>query len=449
MLNRQKQLEAQLNDFKKPNRTAALGELMQLVVNNEITISKEKEIANMHCHTFFSFNGYGYSPSAIAWMAKKMGIKFVGIVDFDVLDGVEEFLDACEVVGVRGSAGLETRVFIPQFSKREINSPGEPGISYHMGLGFTSDNICSDSKEILDNMRHRAEERNRGMLIRLNEYLAPLVIDYEKEILPLTPAGNATERHMLTAIVKAVDERIDNPELFWSDKLNISENEIIELKKDLPGFKNIVRKKLMKRGGIGYVQPGPGSFPIVDKVHQMILAGGGLPCITWLDGTTAGEQAMGEMMELMIEKGAVAVNIVPDRNWNIADDEIRLQKVQNLYDFVAMAKENNLPINVGTEMNAYGLKFVDDFNVSELIPVRDAFIDGAYFIYGHSILKRHASFGYQSEWSQNNFKSRKLKNEFYTEIGKRVEPSTASIKKVQQLSSGLSPEEVLQIFIKV
>jgi hypothetical protein len=52
----------------------------------------------------------------------------MGIVDFDVLDGVDEFLDACELVGVRGSAGIETRVFLPEFATREINSPGEPGV---------------------------------------------------------------------------------------------------------------------------------------------------------------------------------------------------------------------------------------------------------------------------------------------------------------------------------
>jgi len=51
----------------------------------------------------------------------------IGIVDFDVLDGVDEFLAACEVAGVRGSAGVETRVFIPEFATHEINSPGEPG----------------------------------------------------------------------------------------------------------------------------------------------------------------------------------------------------------------------------------------------------------------------------------------------------------------------------------
>ncbi len=70
--------------------------------------------------------------------AGSAGFAAVGIVDFDVLDAVDEFLAACDVVGVRGSAGIETRVFIPEFATREINSPGEPGVYYHMGIGFTS-----------------------------------------------------------------------------------------------------------------------------------------------------------------------------------------------------------------------------------------------------------------------------------------------------------------------
>ena len=117
---------------------AALAELAALAEAGQIEIEAEQPAVNMHCHTFFSFNAYGYSPAGLAWLAKKRGWQAAGIVDFDVLDAVEEFLDACEIVGVRGSAGIETRVFISQFATREINSPGEPGVYYHMGIGFTS-----------------------------------------------------------------------------------------------------------------------------------------------------------------------------------------------------------------------------------------------------------------------------------------------------------------------
>ena len=79
----------------------------------------------------------------------------------------------------------------------------------------------------------------------------------------------------------------------------------------------------MKRGGVGYVQPSPEAFPTVAEFHAMIVACGALPCATWLDGTTAGEQAIDELLDLLIGQGAVALNIIPDRNWNIADPETR------------------------------------------------------------------------------------------------------------------------------
>ena len=83
-----------------------------------------------------------------------------GIVDFDVLDAVDEFLAACRQVGLRGCAGFETRVFVKAFATREINSPGEPGVYYHMGIGFTSSQVPEEVAPILADMRARANQRN-------------------------------------------------------------------------------------------------------------------------------------------------------------------------------------------------------------------------------------------------------------------------------------------------
>ena len=96
---------------------------------------------NLHAHSFFSYNGYGYSPSGLAWRGRRAGLCAMGLVDFDVLDGVAEFLGACHALGLRACAGLETRVFVPAFADRVINSPGEPGIAYHMGAGFVSETV--------------------------------------------------------------------------------------------------------------------------------------------------------------------------------------------------------------------------------------------------------------------------------------------------------------------
>ncbi len=177
--------EEQLNSFAGTERRAALNALLGAGSPQPQTT----ETANMHCHTFFSFNAYGLSPTALVWLARQRGYGLMGIVDFDVLDAVDEFLDACDLLAVRGSAGIETRVFVPEFAGREINSPGEPGVLYHMGIGFTTGRVPQHVQPLLANLRRTAEERNRGLIDRVNAYLDPVQIEYEADVLPLTPGG--------------------------------------------------------------------------------------------------------------------------------------------------------------------------------------------------------------------------------------------------------------------
>jgi hypothetical protein len=200
----------------------------------------------------------------------------------------------------------------------------------------------------------------------------------------------------------------------------------------------------MKKGGVGYTQPGPETFPTVEEFHQLILACGALPCATWLDGTSSGEQAMAELLELLIAKGVVALNIIPDRNWNIADPATRQLKLQKLYEVVALAQRLDLPLNIGTEMNSYGQKLVDDFDAPELAPVRQAFLDGAYFIYGHTVAQRAWGRGYQSEWAKANLPTRRERNAFYAELGRSVEPGAEQLARLKRIEAPTAPAKLLK-----
>jgi hypothetical protein len=182
---------------------------------------------------------------------------------------------------------------------------------------------------------------------------------------------------------------------------------------------------------------------LLDEVNRLIVACGALPCATWLDGSSVGEQAEEELLSLLISKGVVALNIVPDRNWNIPDPDKRHSKVQKLYEVVALAGKLDLPLNVGTEMNAPGQKLVDDFEVPELAPVRQAFLDGADFIYGHTVLQRALGLGYQSEWAKVHFPARRERNAFYTQAGRLTPPGQAGMARLKSLTSDLSPVELL------
>jgi hypothetical protein len=437
-------LERQLNSFDLAQRRQALNSLARMVETGNVNVQPPREIANMHCHSFFSYNGYDMSPSGLAWMAKREGIKLLGIVDFDVLDGIEEFLDACQLLNVRGTAGLETRIFLEEFRHDELNSPGEPGISYHMGVGFFNNSLPETGQALIDDMQKRADNRNRAMITRLNEYLTPLHLDYEIDVLPLTPAGNATERHILTALVDKTRQVIPDFADFWAQKLDVPVSSVEEMAGEIPKFKNLIRAKLMKRGGVAYIQPDESTFPGVDEAHQLITGAGAIPCITWLDGTSSGEQKVEELLALLIEKGAGALNIVPERNWNIADPAVKKIKLANLYKVVALANQFDLPVLAGTEMNAPGQKFVDDFGTSELAPVCDAFLRGAYFLYGHTILARFAGMGYQSEWAGRQLQTRKNKNDFYEKAGKLVEPKAAG-GILRKIVTTMTPDEVMAV----
>ena len=435
--------EAQLNDTRQPLRSHALKMLME----RKPDAPAPEEVANMHCHTIFSYNAYSHSPSSLAWLGRQRGYALMGIVDFDVLDGVDEFLEACDITGVRGSAGIESRVYVSEFAQHEMNSPGEPGVLYHMGIGFTTSQVTPEAAAILNSLRAQSHARNVGLVQRVNNFLHPASIDYEADVVPLTPNGNATERHIVAAYLLSSarhfyysDEEHAN---FWAMRLQMSTEEATAAMQDIAGFQNLVRAKLMKKGGVGYVQPGEDTFPPVEKLHELILACGALPCAAWLDGTSSGEERIDALLELLISKGVVALNIVPDRNWNIKDAAARELKVRKLYEVVELARQLDLPLNIGTEMNSFGQKLIDDFDAPELQPVKADFVNGAYFIYGHTVMQRHFTLGYQSEWAKSHLPTRRQRNAFYTKIGRLVPPAPVGSGPLVGVNASMSPADLL------
>jgi len=272
-------LVGQLDDFDPAVRREALALLAEQM--GRAGAPPVKPEVNLHCHTFFSYNGYGYSPSRFAWEARTYGLEVAGIVDFDVLDGVEEFLAAGTLLGLKSVAGFETRVFVQERADKVINSPKEPGVYYLVGTGFTRPpEPGTPAAQTLASMRQCARERNVKMVERINAHLAPVTIDYDEDVLPLTPAGNATERHLLVAYERrARDAMGDADELaaFWADRLGEPLEKIRALLSDVTALKNLVRSRLMKFGGVGYAPPQDGRGGAHDaglrRLAQCVLAG--------------------------------------------------------------------------------------------------------------------------------------------------------------------------------
>ena len=435
-------LEAELNHLSRSRRLAALEELVQLVRRGDLTFPEPKPIVNLHCHTTYSFNAYGYSPAYLAWQARRTGLAAAGTIDFDVLDAVDEFLECAQQVGLQACAGIETRVFVKSFATREINSPGEPGISYHMGLGFTTS--TPPGGDLLARLKATAQDRNRGVLDRVNPYLAPVILDYEKDVLTLTPNGNATERHLCVAFdlkARALFPEAAQRAAFWAEKLGSTPEKMTAILDDAPVLQGLIRSKMMKAGGPGYAKPSGPDFPALEQVNAFIRDAGAIPTFAWLDGTTEGEQAIEELLDEMQADGVAAVNIIPDRNWNIKDPEQKKTKVAHLNAFIALAQARDLPIVVGTEMNAHGNKFVDDFDAAELKPHVAVFMEGAHIVYAHTRMQAQAGMGYLSDWAKRHFVTVSAKNTFYRQVGEKLAPETTDLPV---LNPSATPEMILQ-----
>ena len=68
------ELEQKLDSFNPAERKQALSTLCEKVRAGEIILPEPGTDVNLHCHTFFSYNSYGYSPSKFAWLARKAGL---------------------------------------------------------------------------------------------------------------------------------------------------------------------------------------------------------------------------------------------------------------------------------------------------------------------------------------------------------------------------------------
>ncbi|MFC1500455.1 hypothetical protein ACFL6T_05510 [Candidatus Zixiibacteriota bacterium] len=416
-------LEARLNDFNPVVRAEALARLIDHARDGLIMPGELPPSANMHCHTFYSYNAAGLSPSSVAWTAWTLGIDYMGIVDFDVLDGVEEFLAACEILGVKGSTGIETRAFIPEYSDRVINSPGEPGVCYLMGVGFISASVPADVESLFHDLRDRTASRNRSLVERLNNRLDPVVIDYEADVLSLTPSGNPTERHIVSAYASKAEERVPDTVAFWSEKLRLEMHEIGTASTGDQHFLDILRQGLIKQNGIGYEQPDLDTFPHFRDFFRFVESCGAIPCAAWLDGTSEGEQVMGDLLELLIDHGAAALSLIPERSWNITDPTERDMKSEHLKQVVELCRDLDLPLIIGTEMSSFGQIMADDLDAPTLAPFREEFLQGARFLYGHTLLQQSNGRGWQSDWMREQYRERDKRVRYITSIGAGEERS--------------------------
>ena len=374
------QADAELDSFDAAVRLQKFNAIVDAIEKGEIAVDAPSDWHNMHCHTFYSYNFMQWSPLHVVLAAKILGLKYLGKVEFDVLNGLDEFRTACNRLGIANAVGMETRVYIPEYADREINSPGECGVAYHMGLGFHTEQLTGKAKAFAADLAQRAGNRTRTVVERVNAALKDLQLDFDADVIPLTPSGNPTERHVCSAYrMKAIKQFGDQAMEFWKSALNLSDDKAKKAAASIVELEGSIRSSLMKSGGPGYIKPDATTFPSLVEMNAFVEECGALPCAAWLNGFSAGEKDPEELLSFHKSKGLTALAIIPDRNWNISDPAKKEASIQNLYAVAAAAEKLGLPITAGTELNSPGNKLVDDFSQEPLQKLMAQFLKGAEF----------------------------------------------------------------------
>ena len=434
-----------LSSLKTDERRLALAEAVRSFDDGLVVRPQETGWVNVLARTFFSFSYDSFSPTRLAWEAVIRGLSVIGCADLDNLGALGEMQAAGDALGIRATVSMETVAFVQSYADRDINCPGRPGLVRALGVGFTAvPPLDSGHGELIASLPGRARQRQQAVIDMLNPLLSPVCVDYEEDLLSVTPAGNANAEHITVAYInkaKQVFADAQDQAVFWGDVLGRSPQDVECLMADGNEFMDIVWEKLQR---MVPEPPDPATYPAVTEFFRAVEASGALPCLLWRDGRSEGERDIRCILDDAINWGARAVALTPDACWNVPDPAERETRLAALADFMASAKKRNLPVLAGSFMNGARQKFVDSFDAPELSAYFRDFTDSAFWLYGHATLQRALGQGLGSEWAMHHFgPDHAAANAFYTEVGKKAAPGKATRVRIAGVGPDTKPGDIL------
>ncbi len=385
-------------------------------------VDRSRGATNMHMHSRFSFNENGSSPAALAWSCAQVGLDFAGLVDFDVLDGLDEFHAAGRAFDLRVSVGIETRVVLPSHEGIVVNSPGEPGVSYQLGMGIPSPPTAAEDRACLRDLRESANRRIASLMAACNAVLPRIALDF-REVKALSPLGNVTERHLTLAYARKARRSVgEGPSLeaYWAETLGVDAEALrVAEEPEGPVLQARIRGAVLRA-----VCPAPldAPYPSIGAFNSFTMRIGGLPTQPWRDGISPGESRTEALLVAARDAGAAVFNVVPSRCFTTgqSDADPRFGAMRRAID---VALGLGLAVTCGTELNAPGQALFDDISVPELRDLAPIFRQGAALVHAHSALRRAVGrVGYLDTWAHRHFPVLSVRKQWYAEMGERLVP---------------------------
>lgn len=373
---------------------------------------------NGHIHTPYSFSAFSDMKQPFE-LAKNEGVNVLGINDFYTTDGYNEFAENAQKYRIFPLFNIEFMALQNDLKEAgiRVNDPNNPGRTYFSGKGLRQP--VEMSEESANQIKELQQESNRQtyqMVDKLNAFFAEKNIDIRfdaGELKERLAKNLLRERHIAQAIRIEVFEK-ESTEKGRKTLLQqiFSGKEVKSPVENIAAVENEIRGNLLKAGGAAFVPEDPKAFLPLDKIIDIIIDAGGIPCYPVLldfgnEDFTDYETDKTKLMQELLKNNVHCIELIPGRN----NPEI-------LKDFVSYFHQNDFVITFGTEHNTPKL---DPLKVScgggvELNDeLKQINYDGAAIVAAHQYLFAKGKEGYLADK-----KAKINEKEKFIELGKAV-----------------------------
>ncbi len=317
---------------------------------------------NGHFHTPYSFSAFD-NIAQITAKAEEENISILGINDFNTVSGHEEFHNLCVEGKKFPLFNIEFMGLLQEEKEKgiKINDPTNPGRIYFSGKGLKYP--CErSSEEVLENLRDLCNKQTIEMIIKMNEHFSNCNVDIKldaEEIQKNDAKELVRERHIAKVIREKIYSltQVKEERLTLISKIYEGHSEDISLD-NIAAMENEIRSKLLKKGGVAFVEEDPQSFLPVEELVNWIVNAGGIPCYPVLLDDSKGnftdfEKDYDALLANLKKYSIPALELIPVRN-----------KISYVKEFVEFFNNNGIIVLLGTE-----------HNTPEMIPLKVACSD--------------------------------------------------------------------------
>ena len=364
---------------------------------------------NAHIHTPYSFSSFSGLEQAFE-MAVEENVKVLGINDFYVTDGYDEFAELAVRNNIYPLFNIEAIALSKELQERDIrvNDPGNPGRIYICGKGLNYPTTLKGLHlEMLESVKDESQRQIMEMLEKLNAWLKEIDMNFAlsyQDVRSRFARRLVRERHIAQALRHAVFECFADDasrkealqKIYGGLPTRVDVN-------DEAALENELRNNLLKSGKKAFVPEDEKAFLSVEQMRDIIIEAGGMPCYPVLlddaDGNiTEYESDKERLFRSLTDLNIGCIELIPQRN-----------RLEILEPFVRFFYEKGFTITFGTEHNAPGL-FPLTPCCSGNTPLTEflmqANYEGACAIAAHQHLKSKGETGYVDENGRPRFSQR-------------------------------------------